>query len=286
MLFRRIYAPIAHWRYFRLPADREFDRSIVVIKAAIEGFIGQARERMTADPALRQRPRNLLEALLCTVDLPESGLTDRDVAGNVLTMLLAGEDTTANTLTWMIYLLQRNPTALQRAQEEVRRVIGTARDFTLEQVSELEYIEACAHETMRLKPVAPFIPLQAHRDCVIGDIRVPAGTLIWCVMRNETVNDRHLPNAGAFEPLRWIDSKEPAHANSARRLSMPFGAGPRICPGRYMALLEMKMAMATLLSRFEVAGVDTPDGAEARERMAFTMTPVGLRMRLREPALH
>jgi cytochrome P450 len=61
---------------------------------------------------------------------------------------------------------------------------------------------------------------------------------------------------------------------------MPFGAGPRICPGRYLALLEMKMAMATLLGRFDILSVDTPHGGDARERLSFTMTPVGLRMRL------
>jgi cytochrome P450 len=62
---------------------------------------------------------------------------------------------------------------------------------------------------------------------------------------------------------------------------MPFGAGPRICPGRYLALLEMKMAMAVLLGNFDIEDVTTPDGLEAKEHLAFTMQPVGLRMRVR-----
>jgi cytochrome P450 len=61
---------------------------------------------------------------------------------------------------------------------------------------------------------------------------------------------------------------------------MPFGSGPRMCPGRYLALLEMKMAMAVLLQHFDITSVDTPDGAPPPEVMSFTMTPVGLRMRL------
>ena len=65
---------------------------------------------------------------------------------------------------------------------------------------------------------------------------------------------------------------------------MPFGAGPRICPGRYLALLEMKMAMALLLGSFDIESVTTPDGREAREHLSFTMAPVGLRMRLRQRA--
>ena len=63
-------------------------------------------------------------------------------------------------------------------------------------------------------------------------------------------------------------------------LPMPFGAGPRLCPGRYLAILEMKMVMAMLLSSFEIESVTTPDGGEAQEHLAFTMSPVGLRLKL------
>jgi cytochrome P450 len=62
---------------------------------------------------------------------------------------------------------------------------------------------------------------------------------------------------------------------------MPFGAGPRICPGRYLALLEMKMAAAMLLGRFEILGVDAPGGTDPAENLSFTLEPVGLTMRLR-----
>jgi cytochrome P450 len=66
---------------------------------------------------------------------------------------------------------------------------------------------------------------------------------------------------------------------------MPFGAGPRICPGRYLALLEIKVAVATLLGRFDIASIDTPDGREPREHLEVTMAPVGLTMTLRPRAL-
>jgi cytochrome P450 len=62
---------------------------------------------------------------------------------------------------------------------------------------------------------------------------------------------------------------------------MPFGAGPRICPGRYLALLEMKIALTMLLTRFDIESIKTPDGQPAQEFMAFTMAPLGLTMRLR-----
>ena len=87
---------------------------------------------------------------------------------------------------------------------------------------------------------------------------------------------------GAFKPERWLAESSPAKAAaSARRVAMPFGAGPRLCPGRYLAMLEIKMVMAMLLAGFDVEQVSTPDGKPARERFAFTMSPVGLRAKLR-----
>lgn len=80
-----------------------------------------------------------------------------------------------------------------------------------------------------------------------------------------------------FEEI-WREMKLPM---GVKRVSMPFGAGLRICPGRYLALLEMKMAMAVLLGNFDIESVTTPDGLEAREHLAFTMAPVGLRMKLK-----
>jgi len=65
-------------------------------------------------------------------------------------------------------------------------------------------------------------------------------------------------------------------------VSIPFGAGPRVCPGRHLAITEIKLAMAMLLTHFEVESVDTADGQPPRELMSFTMSPVGLRMKLRE----
>jgi cytochrome P450 len=273
-LYKRLLSIVPTWRLVR---DRQLDASVHAINAAIQGFIVEARKRLAADPGLRLHPGNLLEAMIAAADVGNSGVSDRDVAGNVLTMLLAGEDTTANTLAWMIYLLHRHPQALRLAQEEVRRVIADPAAVGPEQLGELAYLEACVHETMRLKPVAPFLVLQALRDTTIANVAVPTGTLVWGVMRHDSMDERRFANAGAFDPQRWI-----GEAGAAKRISMPFGAGPRVCPGRYLALLEMKIAMAMLLGRFDIEGVDTPDAGEAQERMAFTMMPVGLRMRLRE----
>ncbi len=276
-LFKRILSPLPIWRWHQSAADKALAASINEVNAAVAGFIAKARARMAADPGLRSQPGNLLEAMLAAADEPASGIDDAQVAGNVLTMLLAGEDTTANTLAWMIDLLWRHPAALARAREEVRRVVGTGFP-TQVQMAELDFVEACIHETMRLKPVAPMLPLQAVRDTVLGDVRVAAGQVVLCLLRRDSVSDAHIERAAAFEPERWLGQD----TQSAKRIAMPFGAGPRICPGRYLALLEMKLAISALLTHFDITAVSAPGGGEAEERLAFTMTPLGLSMTLKK----
>jgi len=275
-LFRRITAPIPLWRIFPSRADRALARSMVEVNKAVDNFIAQARLRMQAEPQRHTQPQNLLEAMLAAADRPDSGLSDAQVAGNVMTMLLAGEDTTANTIAWMIYLLWTHPQALAKACDEVRSKVRDCQQPSMDEVVDLEFIEACIHETMRLKPVGPQLPLQANADVVVGDVQVSKGTIVINLLRRDSVREDLVPRASRFEPERWLQSDNPA-----KRSSTPFGAGPRICPGRYLAMLEMKIAMTALLGHFDIEFVGTADGQTPRERLSFAMMPVGLQMRLR-----
>ena len=243
---RRSMAPFPYWRYLRLARERELDASVAALRTAVDQLITDARTRLEAEPARRQHPANLLQAMLCAAQEEGSGIDDNIVAGNVATMLLAGEDTTSGTLAWLLYLLHRNPAALRQAREEV----------------------------LRLKPATPFIPLEALRDSVVGDVAVPKGGLVWCVMRH----DNAIPPGSEFDPGRCLHQGSEAIGKQA---AMPFGAGPRTCPGRYLALLEIKVACAMLLATFDIAAIDTADGREPEEVMGFTMSPQALQMRLR-----
>jgi cytochrome P450 len=123
--------------------------------------------------------------------------------------------------------------------------------------------------------------MQALRETTVADIRVPAATLIWANMRHDSLGEQHFAGAAAFDPGRWLHSEAGPRATSVNRVAMPFGAGPRVCPGRQLAMLEIKMALATLLGRFEIESVSTADAAAPDELMSFTMTPSPLTMRLR-----
>jgi len=285
-IWRRAHAIFPYWQFVKLPPDRALDDSVKVVNAAIRRFIDEARERLQA-PERRAAPPNLLEAMLVAADEPGSGMTDDDVAGNVFTMLLAGEDTTATSVSWMLDLLWRNPSALLRARDEVDRELGplgAMANWSAEDLGRLDWLEACIHESMRLKPVGPFNVVEALKDTVVGDVAIRQGTPVLLLMRHDTVSEAVFPQAEAFLPERWLPegaALAPAHA---KRVSMPFGGGPRICPGRFLALLEIKLAAAMLLRHFDILGIDTPDGLPPPEHMALTMVPLGLSLRLRERA--
>jgi cytochrome P450 len=282
-IWRRTHAIVPYWRWFKLPRDRALDRSVAEVNKAIRSFITEARGRLTTS-SRRAAPQNLLEAMIVAADEPGSGMSDEDVVGNVFTMLLAGEDTTATSLSWMFYLLSRNPKAMERVREEVDFVLGRPMaTWTPEDMGRLDYLEACIHESMRMKPVGPFNVVEALKDVVIDDVLVPAGTSVVGLMRNDSMKDEYFADASQFRPERWLPEEGGTpQADNAKRISMPFGAGPRICPGRYLALMEIKLVAAMLFQHFGIVSLDTPDGQEAQEHMALTMTPVGLTMTVRE----
>jgi cytochrome P450 len=147
----------------------------------------------------------------------------------------------------------------------------------------LEWLDACISESMRLEPVAPMLVLEALAPTRVADIEVPAGTLVWCLLRHAANDPRQVADAATFDPGRWLPGA-PFHSDSAtRRLALPFGGGARICPGRYLALQEMRLAMVMLLAGFDIVAVESADGEPVRETMQFTMNPTPLRMRL-QPA--
>ena len=282
MLMRRIFAPFPWWRYVRLPSDRAFERHLAKVHEAIAGFVKAARLRMTDDPQLREKPANLLDALIAAHDDEGTGLSEEEVAGNVMTVLLAGEDTTANTLAWTLYLLHRDPATWDALAREVDATLGddaVPRDFAV--TRELDGIEHCVNEAMRLHPVAPFTLLQNNVATTLDGIALPKGTTVICLMRPGAVDRRLADDAAAFLPQRWQPA--PDGARHLLKASMPFGAGPRLCPGRYLAMLEMKMVLSTIARNFELVDVTTDDGSPPRERLEFTMYPMGLKMKLRAP---
>jgi cytochrome P450/UDP:flavonoid glycosyltransferase YjiC (YdhE family) len=273
MTARRIGAPIPYWRYFRLPADRALDRSALEMKRAACDFIERARARMDAEPGRYEDPENLLEAMLAA-QRTDGTFSEDDIVGNMVTILLAGEDTTANTLGWTIWLLASRSDLQARLRDEAMEALGDgALPIEYESVEQLPFAEAVLRESIRLKGVSPLLLAEPIEETRIGDTRIPAGTRLLLLLRHASISAAG--RSDEFYPERWLrDSDETRAAKS-----LSFGAGPRFCPGRNLAFLEAKAAIATIFRDFEVE-LDSSAGP-VRESFEFAMVPRGLRVRLR-----
>jgi cytochrome P450 len=280
LVARRLTSPVAYWRVplFRRAHDHEALAAAARIQRAIFGFIAEARKRIERNPALRMKPSNMLEALIVACDEPDSGFTDEAVVGNAITMVFAGEDTTSNTTAWLIDFLASHPQAEASMAAEAAQVLGAKAvldDYHL--LERLQYIDAATREAMRLKPVAPIMTAQPNEDTVVGDLAVPAGTVIFLLMRHSSERDSGLVQPERFMPERWLDGANGTGDDPARKL-FPFGAGPRFCPGRYLAMAEIKMVMSMLSRNFALERV--VGAPPAQECFTFTMTPDALPVRL------
>jgi cytochrome P450/nitrite reductase/ring-hydroxylating ferredoxin subunit len=277
IISRRIFAPLPYWRYVKLPSDRALDNALVEIRKTIHAFIAHSRQQLARDPNLAQHPTNLLEAMLAARDEGKAHFHDDEIFGNVFTMLLAGEDTTANTLAWAMHFMTERPDVQAAMQTEVDTVLGSAtmlHDFA--QSRQLAYVDAVASETMRLKPVAPILGLETNVEVEIDGLQIPPKTSIILLTRPGVLQEHHFPQAEAFRPERWLAA--PSSRNiEAHKAFMPFGSGPRLCPGRSLALLEMTTALAMTCRNFDLTKASPAQ--PVHELFAFTMMPMHLSVR-------
>jgi cytochrome P450 len=205
----------------------------------------------------------------------DSTFSDEEIVGNMFTILLAGEDTTANTLGWTIWLLASRPELQARLADESRETLGDGSSpIAYEDVGQLAFTEATLQEAMRLKAVAPVMGVEPVEEVTVCGTQIPAGTRLLLLLRQATITARG--RSDEFHPDRWLEDSDDTRAPK----SLAFGAGPRFCPGRNLALLEAKAALATIARHFEweLDGSARP----VKEALRFAMVPDGLRVLLRK----
>jgi len=270
-LARRITAPFPYWRYVKLPSDCAVDESLHEIKKSLLGFIEGARQRLKENPALREKPTNFLEGLL----VGSANISDEDLIGNLLTILLAGEDTTANAAAWMMYLIAEHPEVQEKLREEADRVLGSAllpTDYA--QTGTLPYAEAVAMEALRFRPVAAFLFLQANKDTELGGVAIPKDMLVALLLGHCGMQEENFTDAKKFSPERWIHPPK----NHNPKAMLVFGEGPRFCPGRTLAIVEMKTIAAMVARRFKLS--KPRNGIEPRGIYEFVIAAHDLWVRL------
>jgi cytochrome P450 len=279
-LHRRMTAAFPYWRFVRSPADRRVDRAILELRKRLSALLEEARRRLEEDPSRTDRA-DVLSAMLVARDEAGQPFSEDVILGNAQQMLLAGEDTTAATLAWAVHELCERPDLVAWMREELDGVVGASGLVeNAEATSKLVRTDAIVQETLRLRSTAPIIFLESAKDVSIDGVAVPRGTWVIALTRFAALKAQHAARPGEFVPERWLDAA--AVSQSGSRVDLPFGSGARVCPGRALALMEMRAALATLFSNFDVERVGSPE--RVAERFAFIVEPVGLEVRLRSRA--
>ncbi|MFW5408585.1 cytochrome P450 [Pectobacterium brasiliense] len=265
------------WRYIRRERDKQFDASLGLIREYVDGFIYRQRKRLRLNPQLIEAPENMLQVMLAE-QKKDGTLKDDDIVANAITLLLAGEDTTANTLAWMSFQLCSAPSVEECVFQECKEATDGAGALLPWPLPRLPWLTAVMYESMRLKPVAPLLYLEPTKNTVIDDFLIKKGTPLLLMLNASGFDDALFQQPDDFVPERWLERGKASFSDL-----QPFGGGPRMCPGRSLALMEIKLGFHALCSGFRVEAQQP--ASDVTESFAFTMSPSGFRVKLhkREP---
>jgi enediyne biosynthesis protein E7 len=202
-------------------------------------------------------------------------LSDRELRDQVMTMVMAGHETTAKALTWSLYLLSQHPSIAADVRIEVNRVCGDSPP-TVAQLPELAMTRAVINEAMRLYPPIWVISRRAVSDDQLSGFDVPADSLVcvspWLIHREADL----WPDPTEFKPRRFVEIESPDPFTF-----LPFGGGPRLCIGRGFALMEAQLVLATLCRDVDF---ELWPGHEVLPEALVTLKPAeGMPMRVRRP---
>jgi len=238
--------------FFPGARGKELARAIAVLDDHVETMIRRRRDAMAAGERV---PDDLLTRLLAAKDDEDgSGMTTTQLRDEVLTLFVAGHETTATGLAWAIYAASRSPDIYARMEAEVDALPD---DPTIDDAPKLGHCLRVFREALRLYPPVYIFGRDTENDVEVAGFDLPKRTNVmmspWVLHRVERV----WPNALAFDPDRFLPERE---ASRHRYAYLPFGAGPRVCIGHHFAYLEAVIALAVMLRRFrfERAQDDVP----------------------------
>jgi cytochrome P450 len=231
------------------------------------------RSRAAAGGSPQAGPaQDLLSLLLAARDEQGGPMSRQQLRDELMTVFLAGHETTAIALSFALWLISRHPDVEQKLHSEWQAVLGNRR-VTAAELPRLEYTRAVLNEALRLYPPAWFIGREAAVDCTIGDFNISQGTTIFLVPYVVQRDARFFPDPERFDPDRWVND---AASKPPRYAYFPFGAGPRSCIGAGFAMLEMAAVLPTILKRFHLRDLT---GGRVELLPAVTLRPkAGLRM--------
>lgn len=239
--------------------SRRVTEALAVIERRVERMIAERR-------AAGLGRRDLLSLLLSAHD-DDGRMSDKQVRDEIVTLFVAGHETTATALAWSLYLLSRHPEAAARARAEAS--ILASRRATAADLPALGFCQRVFKEAMRMYPPIYFFGRVSIAPVRVGAYDLPRGTVVLMSPLSLQHRPEIWPDPERFDPSRFEPAAEEARH---RQAYLPFSAGPRICIGNHFALMEGPLVLATLLAR---ADLEMATSAPVEPELSATLRPKG-----------
>jgi cytochrome P450 len=192
---------------------------------------------------------DLLGMLSAVRDDDDQPMSDKQMRNELVTLFVAGHETTANTLNWAFYLLAQTPDVERKLHEELDTVLA-GRLPTFADLMQLPYLDMMVKEVMRLYPAAWGISREAIDDVYMGPYLMPKGSTIGLTLYFTHHDPQNFPDPERFDPERFSPENEKRIPDYAY---LPFGGGPRVCVGNSLAMMEMRLIIDAIASRFQIS---------------------------------
>jgi len=286
MLLDRYYDPL--WvikKKLNIGREKRIAQEI----ANLHKFANEVIAKRHQDEKAGKERNDLISQFLQFSKTTDEKMSDVELRDFILNFVIAGRDTTASALTWTTYELIKNPEVEKRVLDEMKAVFGAdwkkeregqlekEDDYYYHRTNQLEYLDIVIMETLRLHAPVPLDDREAVADDVLPDgVKIPKGAVVYF---NPTVHNRSSevwgPDVLLFKPERWLD--EDGKRKNVTAFTYPtFSGGLRMCLGKNLAILEVKLLLSLLLPRFHFALADKSYSPKTVFTIILTMTPPGL----------
>ena len=235
---------IVEW--FPRPENVRYRNAIRAMDDSIYSIIQQRRES-------GEDPGDLLSMLMAARDEDDgSGMSDQQLRDEIATLMLAGHETTANTLSWTWMLLAQHPEVEAKLHAELEQELK-GRLPTIEDLQKLPYTDAVIKESMRVYPPVAVLGREATEDVVVGDYLIPQDTVVIVSQWVMHHSPEYFDEPETFNPERWLETpgEQPLEKRLPRGVYFPFGDGPRVCIGKGFALMEAVLILATIAQKYQ-----------------------------------
>ncbi|KAJ3389220.1 hypothetical protein HDU84_008958 [Entophlyctis sp. JEL0112] len=253
ILSRRLDVPPILWRFYKLSSDSPRIQKVQKYLPELFEAITSAKKEKTNN----ENHQNLLDLLLEANSANSEKFSNEEVFGETIGFLMAGHDTTANTISFALYEIARHPEVQKKLKSEINGSIGpSSENGSIESVEKFQYLDCVVKESQRLHSVVPVVARHTLNAVYHDGYVIPADTILFLSLRGVHRNPEVWSNPLEFVPERWID-RESILPNSF----LPFGDGQHNCIGKKMAVIEIKIILLTILQHFsvEVVAGETAD---------------------------